>query len=114
HNLSDYVNGGGRLLVTLNAAGSADSGDYLLADLMGAHYAGAAPYAPDYLILSDALLDGIEPMEHACEMPGARLRVEAGTEVLAYSGAPYFNRTWQHFCSHQYTPFNTVSDDPVI
>jgi hypothetical protein len=34
--------------------------------------------------------------------------------VLARSGAPYFNRTWQHFCSHQYTPLDRPTDDPVV
>ncbi len=112
--LRAYVSSGGKLLLTLNAATQAESGDYLLADLMGAHYGGAAPYVPDYLILSDALLDGIEPMEHSCQQQGARLLAEPNTEILAYTGVPYFNRTWQHFCSHQYTPFHEVSDDPVI
>ena len=34
---------------------------------------------------------------------------EAGTRVLASLTAPYFNRTWDHFCSHRQTPMDPES-----
>jgi hypothetical protein len=110
--LRSYVQAGGKLLVSTRAGLSGDN--YSMADLMGASYGGAAPFTPDYLILSEEIVQGIEPMAHSCELPGVRLLPKAGVEVLAYSGQPYFNRTWEHFCSHQYTPLEGPSDDPVI
>jgi hypothetical protein len=112
--LRAFVANGGALIVSgtggLNVEGTA----YPLADLMGAQYAGPAPFAPDYLMLSDAISAGVEPMAHAAQLPGVKLDVANGVEVLATSGLPYFNRTWEHFCSHQYTPLGVDSGDPII
>lgn len=104
--LRGYVQAGGNLII-----GSASE---LLADLTGVEDGGPAPFTPDYLMLSDEIAQGIEPIAHSCELPGIRLLPQAGVEVLAYAGDPYFNRTWEHFCSHQYTPLEGQSDDPVI
>ncbi len=110
--LRAFVKNGGRLLVCGDAG--VENGDFMLADVMGAHYGGPADYTPDYLMLSEEISVGIEPMAHSCELAGVKLRPAAGVEVLAYSGQPYFNRTWEHFCSHQYTPLAGQSDQPVI
>ena len=112
--LRSYVRGGGKLLVTDRSGLDEASGDFWLADLMGVHYAGQAPFAPDYLVLEPELAVGIEPMAYACEKQGARVTLETGVRVLAWAAAPYFNRTWEHFCSHQYTPMDRVTDEAVV
>jgi hypothetical protein len=112
--LRTFLSYGGKLIVTGQAGVNLTRGDYLLAHEMGAHYAGLAQFTPDYLALADEISTGIEPMFHACELQGVNLDVEPGVTVLAYSGASYFNRTWEHFCSHQYTPMSHVSEEPVI
>jgi len=88
--------------------------DFALADEMGVHYAGPAPFAPDYLLLSPEIAGEIEPMAHSCELQGSRVAVGTGVQVLARAGASYFNRTWDHFCSHQYSPFDTDSGDALV
>jgi hypothetical protein len=35
-------------------------------------------------------------------------------EVLADAYVPYFNRTWEHFCSHRHTPAEKQGDYPAI
>jgi len=105
---------GGHLLITGRSGWDEAAGDFVLAREMGVHYAGEATFAPDYLVLEPALADGIEPLHHVCLLPGLRVTVEPGGQVLARSGAPYFNRTWQHFCSHQYTPMDRPTDEPVV
>jgi hypothetical protein len=112
--LRAYLQQGGKLLISNRSGIDDNGGDYLLAQEMGVNYNGLSEYAPDYLVLNEAITTNIEPMLHVCELPGVRLRVSEGTQVLAYSGMPYFNRTWQHFCSHQYSPFDRASDEPVI
>ncbi|MCJ7623386.1 MAG: hypothetical protein MUO76_07770 [Anaerolineaceae bacterium] len=47
-------------------------------------------------------------------LSGVQIALEPGTQVLAHSGAPYFNRTWEHFCFHQYTPMERETDEPII
>jgi len=113
--LRAYLGAGGKLLITGRSCLDEAAGDFVLAPEMGVHYAGPAPFAPDYLILEPELAAGIEPLAHVCQLPGVRLKTaEASAQVLARSGAPYFNRTWQHFCSHQYTPLDRPTDDPVV
>jgi hypothetical protein len=112
--LRTFLSYGGKLIVTGQAGVNLTRGDYLLAHEMGAHYAGLAQFTPDYLALADEISAGIEPMFHSCELQGVNLDVEPDVTVLAYSGASYFNRTWEHFCSHQYTPMSHVSEEPVI
>jgi hypothetical protein len=135
--LRAYLDQGGKLLITDRSGldGSAldgGEGDFVLADEMGVHYLGPAPFAPDYVALEPEFMADperpadverppdvpgpleIEPMHHVCLLQGTRIAVEPGVTVLAHSGVPYFNRTWRHFCSHQYTPMEKVSEDPLI
>ena len=112
--LRDYLARGGSLLISDRSGLDAATGDFALAEEIGVHYRGAAKFAPDYLALEPALAAGIEPMPHVCELPGTRVAAAPGAEVLAWSGAPYFNRTWRHFNSHQYTPMRDVTDEPLV
>jgi hypothetical protein len=112
--LRDYLAAGGSLLISDRSGLDAATGDFALTDQIGVRYQGPAPFAPDYLALEPALADRIEPMSHICELPGALITAAPGAEVLARSGAPYFNRTWRHFNSHQYTPMDAVTDEPLI
>lgn len=112
--LRAYLAAGGRLLVTGRSGLDEAAGDFSLAGEMGVHYTGPAPFAPDYLVVQPELSEGIEPMAHACLLPGLQVRAAPGSQVLAFAGSPYFNRTWRHFCSHQYTPMEGVTDQPAI
>ena len=112
--LRAYLQAGGKLLLTGHAGLDSAQGDFYLAQEMGVHYIGEAPFAPDYLVVGPELAEGTEPMHQVCEMQGTRVRADAGAQILALSGLPFFNRTWQHFCSHQYTPMDAPAEDPVI
>jgi hypothetical protein len=113
-NLRSYLADGGRLLITGRSGLDEATGDFALAGEMGVHYAGEAEFAPDYLVVAPELAEGIEPMPHVCLLQGTRVIPVSGVQVLAYSGAPYFNRTWRHFCSHQYTPMERATGEAVI
>lgn len=112
--LRAYVDRGGKLLVSDRAGLQENTELFALADVMGVQYEGRAPFAPDYLVLEPVIADGIPPMPYVCEMQGARVTVGHGDKVLAWVGAPYFNRTWEHFCSHQYSPFDRRTASPAI
>jgi len=109
--LRAYLKAGGKLLVTDRSGLAGD--DFRLAEEMGVHYAGPAAYTPDYLLLEPEIQGDIEPMAHSCEQPGVQVTAVEGARVLARSGSPYFNRTWEHFCSHQYTPLNEDGGGPL-
>lgn len=61
--------------------------------------------------LDGALGAGIEPLAHVVEQRGVAVALDSGA-ALASASHPYFNRTWAHFCSHQYTPIESESDEP--
>ena len=47
-------------------------------------------------------------------MRGLELRALDGADVLAETLVPYFNRTWEHFCSHRHTPSSGESGYPAV
>ncbi|HMO59810.1 MAG TPA: beta-galactosidase trimerization domain-containing protein, partial [Roseiflexaceae bacterium] len=57
--LRTYVAGGGRLLVSDRSGLDTERGDFAFDDLLGVHYAGPAPFAPDYMALEEVLSHGI-------------------------------------------------------
>jgi len=112
--LRNYLAERGKLLITGESGLNRERGEFVLSEEMGIHYEGPAEFSPDYVIVGPELAAGVEPMPHVCRLPGVRATPGPGTQTLARAGAPYFNRTWQHFCSHQYTPMEKVTEDPII
>jgi hypothetical protein len=58
----------------------------------------------DYLRPGPQFGRGLPAAEYAMYMRGMRVAADAGAEVLAETVQSYFDRTWQHFCSHRQTP----------
>ncbi len=89
--------------VTLSGEGARDLQGNLV---RGREYPGNA-YV-DYLVpradLRAAFDRGIPHTEHTMYMRGMQIAAEANAEVLADVVAPYFDRTYRHFCSHRQTP----------
>ena len=96
-----HLGGGGRLL----AAGSAllDPAGTRFAIDVGAKLLGRSAFAPDYLVAT-ALTPEV-PVRSPIVIGGGAYEVKPGrARVLVARREPYFNRTWEHFCSHQHTP----------
>jgi hypothetical protein len=45
---------------------------------------------------------------------GMDVEAEPGTEVLISHVAPYFDRTYEHFCSHRQTPSSGETGGPAV
>jgi hypothetical protein len=75
---------------------------------MGVDYLGPCASVPDYLeIVSPALHTSVSRADFAYSLyegPGVRVAPRDGTECLAQAYESYFNRTWRHFSSHDFTP----------
>jgi len=105
-----FVARGGRIV----AAGSAllnEAGDaFALPPVAGARLLGRSAYNPDYLVAT-AHAPRV-PVRSPIVIHGGAYEVEldgegagaAAVAILAERRVPYFNRTWDHFCSHQHTP----------
>jgi hypothetical protein len=111
--LNAYVKAGGTLLVMGESALLLGS-DKLALDI-GGKYQGPARYRNDYLVAGRELAKGLKPEGSPVLTYTAAMRVKpaAGAKVLATIKEPYFDRTFEHYCSHQNTP-NRLEDAPHV
>lgn len=68
----------------------------------------------DYLLPRGAIGEGLPETEHAMYMRGLAVEPTDGAEVLAERVDSYFDRTWEHFCSHLQTPSSGRPGTPAI
>ena len=98
----EFLKRGGKIL----AAGGAllDEARTGFALEVGARLIGRAALVPDYLVATEAT--PAVPVRSPVVIAGGAWEVEVkkGARVLVERRAPYFNRTWEHFCSHQHAP----------
>lgn len=93
---------GGRII----AAGSAllDEAQTDFAIDAGARFLGRSACDPDYLVAT-ALTPEVAVRSPIVIHGGAyEIKPVRGARILAERRVPYFNRTWEHFCSHQHAP----------
>lgn len=103
--LRAYVAAGGKLLLSHEALLDGDA--FALADEMGVDYLGPCASVPDYFMVTDPALHGpvCRPgFAHSVYARASHVTARPGTQRLAEGYASYFNRTWQHFSSHEFTP----------
>lgn len=87
---------GGRLLI----AGSLKT----VLPEMGLKVLGDSPYTTTYIRFGKAISAGVAAADHVMYERGVRVRAATGAQILAKVVEPYFERTWDHFCSHNQTP----------
>jgi hypothetical protein len=64
--------------------------------------------------LQGPLARDIAPMPHVLYEPGARVTLQGDARTLIPEIEPYFNRTWDHFCSHRQTPPRKQGAAPMV
>jgi hypothetical protein len=108
--LKAFVEGGGSLLASNRSGLALDGGEFApeFAELFGVEFREPAHFSPDFLrpgpeLLAAGAASG-KDAAHVMYQRGTAVSVGEGAEVLATVEASYFNRTWQHFCSHAHTP----------
>ena len=98
-----FLAGGGKLLASYRS-GLNEAGDAFALEALGVRLVGDAPYSPDFLVPTDRIGPSLPATEHVMYLRGLEAAARDGAEVLADVKVPYFNRTWEHFCSHRHTP----------
>lgn len=78
----------------------------------GREYPGNA-YA-QYIVPREMLSAGLPQAEHVMYMRGMDVEAKPGGEVLADVISSYFDRTYEHFCSHRQTPSSGQVSQPGI
>lgn len=111
--LDAFVARGGGLIATFES-GLNHNKDAFAVRSLGVRLKGDAPYSPDFIKPSGALGEGLEPTEHVMYLKGKLVAADTGTEVLAETTLPYFNRTWEHFTSHRHAPSSGRRGYPAV
>ena len=99
--LNEYIRGGGKLIASYRSGLAADRGQFALE--LGIKYNGEAPYSSDFVMPNDVIGKRLPKTEHVMYLQSALIEAD-GAQVIMDAYVPYFNRTWEHFCSHRHTP----------
>ena len=113
--LDGYVSGGGKVLLTAKSGLKKDKDVFALKDI-GVFYRSEAEYSPRYVNISPdtAVFGNLPAMDYVMYEKGETVAALADSETLAYINNPYFNRTYDRFCSHRQTPPAGITDEPCI
>ncbi len=98
-----FLGGGGTVIASYRSGLTPEGTDFALPEF-GLAADGDAPYSPDYIRARPELGARLADTEYVMYDQGLAVRPAADTFILADVTAPYFNRTWDHFCSHRQTP----------
>lgn len=111
--LSNYIANGGKVLLTGESGLKYDEDQYALEEA-GVDYVGAETYSVAYMEVSEDQFPNLPAMYHTLYKRGIEVKVRSG-KVLSRLVNSYFNRTFDHFCSHRQTPpCITPSEKPLI
>lgn len=109
--IQSFVDKGGKLFIL--EKGAFENGKWKFD--IGAKYLGEATSDVDYTFVSDKLTEDLVQSPFLNRFPAIQVQPEAGTEILAKIHEPYFNRTVEHWTSHDNTPYDTkVAAHPAI
>lgn len=108
-----FVATGGALIASYQS-GLSDSGTEFALPEMGIELLGEAPFSPDFVLALPPINDGTPLVPHVMYERGLEVRELQGTERLADTYDPYFNRTYEHFCSHQHAPIDRRAERPAV
>ena len=103
--LQAFIDGGGAVIAAHTSALVAGTEKSWL-DRYGLHYAGMSPFTPAYMVPKVDFTGGIPPYAYALYEGASQWRAESPATVLAALGEPLFQRSPEHYMSHQQTPFD--------
>ena len=101
--LDKYVADGGSMIASFESGLACDGEDFAIRSL-GVRRIGPAPFSPDFIVPAGPIGNNLPRTEHVMYQRGLQVRAVRGAKTLAQVRKPYFNRTWEHFCSHRHTP----------
>jgi hypothetical protein len=108
-----YLAAGGKLIASHRSGLAADRDEFVLPEL-GVRYLAEARHSPDFVEARAEIAEGILPTPQVMFDRGLEVEPTGGAQVLSDVWHPYFDRTWQHFCSHRHTPEARKSDFPAV
>lgn len=111
--LEAFVKQGGALLAS-HRSGLTPEGDRFALKCLGLSLQGDAEYQPTFIVPRGAVGKGLPATEHVMYERALAVKPQRGSKVLCQVRQPYFNRTWEHYCSHQHAPSNGKTIFPGV
>lgn len=111
--LDKFINAGGAMLLS-NRAGLDPAGARFASETFGVQYVGPAPFSPDFIMPTTQIGSALPRTGHVMYQQGTQVSAIKGATVLAGVQTPYFNRTWEHFCSHNHAPSSGKTGYPAV
>jgi len=109
-----YFSGGGKLLMSGNSGLNPEHDSFALN--CGLKLVGKSEYDPDYIFPSEKTPTARVRGAFVIHGGAWNVEIEDGqnADILAALADSYFNREWNHFCSHQHAPDSGMSKFPAI
>ncbi|WP_024613709.1 beta-galactosidase trimerization domain-containing protein [Clostridium sp. Ade.TY] len=111
--LEAFVNCGGKV-IAVNEGGLNEGENGFNLPFLKVKYESKGEFAPTFIIPEGELSKELYNTEYVMYEDSLKVSVEDGGKVLSYSMEPYFNRTPEHFCSHQHAPSSGKVYGPAI
>jgi len=111
--LHAYIAAGGAVIVSHLAGLQAGTGQTWL-DRYGFAYAGISPFKPAYLVPQEPFTGSIPTYEYALYEGASQWKTSASAKVHALLGEPLFQRSSEHYTSHQQSPFDHLTDYAAV
>lgn len=111
--LKTYLENGGSLIAS-HRSGIAPDGSAFALDQFGIDLVGEAPFSPDFIQPKGLVGKGLPETGHVMYKKAMEVTARSGSDTLAVTLVPYFNRTWEHYCSHKHTPSAGQPQYPAI
>ena len=111
--IDNYIKNGGKIIASYKSGLDKESNKFEL-DSLGVRFVSEAEYNPDFIVPEGEIGEGLYNMEYTMYMKGLKVENTLIGQPLSYANNPYFNRTWEHFCSHLHTPSSGERAYPAI
>ncbi|NLL84202.1 MAG: hypothetical protein GX230_08205 [Lentisphaerae bacterium] len=98
-----FLAAGGKLILSGSSGITADGKKFLFD--VGAKLEGTSPFCPDYILPKPAYAPDYIKTPLVMYLASKRIKVTDGRS-LGDIYDPWFNRRFDHFCSHQHTPYS--------
>ncbi len=112
--ITAYIGQGGHVILIAPGVPTDASGEELLGEAFGIDVIGPAAVVPEFVRLGGSFARSLEPSAYVMYERGMDLRVHKGADVLAPSEPAYFERNFEHFCSHRHAPSTGQRGHPAV
>ncbi len=101
--VNGFIARGGKVVLSGTSGMKADADEFVVD--IGADYMGENVLNPSYIRCAEAYAPEDITTPFVVYSASRRIKAAPGVKTLGEVYDPYFQRAWDHFCSHQHTPY---------